>query len=121
ENRSTRSTNGITQCKPEFNGCGRIPSPPTAVTTTPNSSGSMNTNPAPTDVSKMAKTNKTTTAVVNPLMGWLRLARTKMATITPNKPTHAKEAIPCSKLEIFMVPPCNFGDYNRLAGGIEAC
>src|SRR5690606_34348922 len=59
----------------------------------------------PTDVNTMAATISTIAAVLNPPTGCRRLARTEMAIRIPIKPIHANDAIPCNRLEIFMVPP----------------
>src|SRR5690349_3571492 len=73
----------------------------------------MYTMPAPKAVVNTAATSKTITRELNPLAGWLRLERTKIITNTPIKPNQARVAIPCSKAEIFMVPPKNLLDYNH--------
>ncbi len=61
-------------------------------TTTPVSYGSMNTNPAPSVVARMANTSTTITPVVTPRVGWRREVRTTSMAISPMKTSQAKLA-----------------------------
>src|SRR5574341_2437391 len=125
----TLSAKGTIQCRPGPIAWSRYPFGCSAETTTPYSLAWRNTNPAATEVNRMASTTAPTTSAAPPTN---RRPRAALNTAKPNAPMAANQArlaSPCSKAAIFIIVsplserPLDYTLFDRLCAydTIAAC